>query len=103
MEALGRLTGSLAAPSRAAERTTRLDWQSVEWQQDSLCTRTDPEAFFPDRGGSSRSARKLCAACPVQLQCLEYALANKDVHGIWGGTSERERRLLRKERPEAAL
>jgi WhiB family transcriptional regulator, redox-sensing transcriptional regulator len=77
--------------------TTRL-LQPVEWQGAARCTEVDPEIFFPERGGSSRAARLVCAQCDVRAQCLEYALNNKEQFGIWGGTSERERRRIRKER-----
>lgn len=66
------------------------------WQADALCAQTDPEAFFPEKGGSTRDAKKVCAGCAVRVQCLDYALANDERFGIWGGLSERERRRLRK-------
>ena len=66
------------------------------WQTDALCAQTDPEAFFPEKGGSTRDAKKVCGVCNVKAQCLEYALANDERFGIWGGLSERERRRLRK-------
>jgi WhiB family redox-sensing transcriptional regulator len=68
----------------------------LAWQSDALCAQTDPEAFFPEKGGSTRDAKKICASCEVRAQCLEYALANDERFGIWGGLSERERRKLRK-------
>ncbi|PJJ61716.1 WhiB family transcriptional regulator [Compostimonas suwonensis] len=68
----------------------------LAWQTDSLCAQTDPEAFFPEKGGSTRDAKKICSSCEVRNQCLEYALANDERFGIWGGLSERERRKLRK-------
>ena len=68
----------------------------LAWQADSLCAQTDPEAFFPEKGGSTREAKKICASCEVRAQCLEYALQNDERFGIWGGLSERERRKLRK-------
>jgi len=77
--------------------TTRL-LQPVEWQTSARCTAVDPEIFFPERGGSSKAARAVCSKCDVREQCLDYALNNKEQFGIWGGTSERERRRLRKER-----
>ena len=67
-----------------------------QWQERALCAQTDPEAFFPEKGGSTRDAKKVCGACNVRSQCLEYALANDERFGIWGGLSERERRRLRK-------
>ncbi|MFJ3957640.1 WhiB family transcriptional regulator [Arthrobacter sp. NPDC090010] len=72
------------------------DESELSWQAESLCAQTDPEAFFPEKGGSTRDAKKVCAACNVRQQCLEYALANDERFGIWGGLSERERRRLRK-------
>ncbi|MHA7180737.1 WhiB family transcriptional regulator [Arthrobacter sp. MDB2-24] len=68
----------------------------LSWQADALCAQTDPEAFFPEKGGSTRDAKKVCGACIVKSECLEYALENDERFGIWGGLSERERRRLRK-------
>lgn len=72
------------------------DEDALAWQADSLCAQTDPEAFFPEKGGSTRDAKKICTSCEVRLQCLDYALQNDERFGIWGGLSERERRKLRK-------
>ena len=66
------------------------------WQERALCAQTDPEAFFPEKGGSTREAKKVCVGCEVRAECLEYALANDERFGIWGGLSERERRKLKK-------
>ena len=66
------------------------------WQDRGLCAQTDPEAFFPEKGGSTREAKKVCLTCDVRQECLEYALANDERFGIWGGLSERERRKLKK-------
>lgn len=68
----------------------------LAWQADALCAQTDPEAFFPEKGGSTREAKKVCDGCEVRAQCLEYALENDERFGIWGGLSERERRKLRR-------
>ena len=70
---------------------------ALAWQADALCAETDPEAFFPEKGGSTRDAKKICTSCEVRGQCLEYALQNDERFGIWGGLSERERRKLRKQ------
>ena len=67
-----------------------------EWQDQALCAQTDPEAFFPEKGGSTREAKKVCLTCEVRQECLEYALGNDERFGIWGGLSERERRKLKK-------
>ena len=54
--------------------------------------------FFPSDGVGVDVARRICADCPVKSECLEYALANRIDHGVWGGTSERERRRIIKAR-----
>lgn len=69
---------------------------ALGWQERALCAQTDPEAFFPEKGGSTREAKKVCLGCDVRSECLEYALANDERFGIWGGLSERERRKLKK-------
>lgn len=69
----------------------------LSWQERALCAQTDPEAFFPEKGGSTREAKKVCLGCDVRGDCLEYALAHDERFGIWGGLSERERRRLKKE------
>lgn len=70
--------------------------EAAEWQERALCAQTDPESFFPEKGGSTREAKKICTGCEVRAECLEYALAHDERFGIWGGLSERERRKLRK-------
>ena len=72
------------------------DGEDPGWQERGLCAQTDPEAFFPEKGGSTREAKKVCLTCDVRQECLEYALSNDERFGIWGGLSERERRKLKK-------
>ena len=72
--------------------------EATAWQYNALCAQTDPEAFFPEKGGSTREAKSICAKCPVREQCLDWALDNDERFGIWGGLSERERRKVKKER-----
>ena len=67
-----------------------------QWQERALCAQTDPEAFFPEKGGSTREAKRICLGCEVRDECLDYALANDERFGIWGGLSERERRRLKR-------
>ncbi|WP_243469926.1 WhiB family transcriptional regulator [Klenkia marina] len=74
-----------------------LDEEDQGWQERALCAETDPEAFFPEKGGSTREAKKICTGCDVRVECLEYALGNDERFGIWGGLSERERRRLRRQ------
>lgn len=63
----------------------------------ALCASTDPELYFPDKGERAKAdqAKASCALCPVQEQCLRWALRNNERYGVWGGKSERERRELR--------
>ena len=70
--------------------------EDESWQDRALCAQTDPEAFFPEKGGSTREAKKICTGCEVKAECLEYALANDERFGIWGGLSERERRRIKR-------
>ncbi|MGZ8749825.1 MAG: WhiB family transcriptional regulator [Pseudonocardia sp.] len=70
--------------------------EEPDWQERALCAQTDPEAFFPEKGGSTREAKRICSGCDVRAECLEYALAADERFGIWGGLSERERRRLRR-------
>ena len=73
------------------------DTEDLGWQDRSLCAQTDPEAFFPEKGGSTREAKRVCRSCEVRAECLEYALENDERFGIWGGLSERERRRAKRE------
>ncbi len=72
------------------------DIEELTWQEQALCAQTDPEAFFPEKGGSTREAKRVCLSCDVRTDCLEYALEQDERFGIWGGLSERERRRLKK-------
>jgi WhiB family redox-sensing transcriptional regulator len=82
------------------EQSFALDEDAPEtllpWQEEALCAQTDPEAFFPEKGGSTREAKRVCGRCDVRNDCLEYALAHDERFGIWGGLSERERRRLKR-------
>jgi len=78
---------------RAALEEERRDW----WRS-AACREADPELFFPVTGrgpgaGEIARAKAVCAACRVRRQCLQYALATRQAHGIWGGTTEDERQL----------
>jgi WhiB family redox-sensing transcriptional regulator len=68
------------------------------WQDFANCLGVDPDLFFPERGASTREAKEVCRGCVVREECLEYALANGEKFGIWGGMSERERRRIRRQR-----
>lgn len=70
----------------------------LDWWRDAACQTVDPDLFFPVSSlGPGRDevarAKAVCARCPVRRQCLQFALATRQAHGVWGGTTEEERRL----------
>jgi len=67
-----------------------------------LCAQTDPEAFFPEKGGTTQPAKRICNRCEVRQECLAWALDTGQLAGVWGGLSERERRKIQRQRAEAA-
>jgi WhiB family transcriptional regulator, redox-sensing transcriptional regulator len=78
---------------RSAPLTGLEDWRST-----AACRSADPELFFPisDSGPSlvqAAEAKAICAGCPVRRQCLAFAVRTRQVHGIWGGLTERERHV----------
>jgi WhiB family redox-sensing transcriptional regulator len=75
--------------------------QADEWREQANCTGVDPDLFFPERGQSTGPAKAVCAGCVVREDCLEYALANSEKFGVWGGMAERERRKVRRARRRA--
>ena len=77
---------------------TAFDVEDRSGQDSANCLGVDPDLFFPERGASTREAKEVCRGCVVQKDCLEYALANGEKFGIWGGLSERERRRIRRSR-----
>jgi WhiB family transcriptional regulator, redox-sensing transcriptional regulator len=85
-----------ASGSAMAAAANRGDWRSR-----AACLSADPDLFFPiSSSGPGRDqvakAKAICTGCPVRQECLEYALATRQIHGVWGGTSEEERHLLRR-------
>lgn len=78
-------------------------WRVVpEFYDDARCNSTDPAIFFPEKGGDPgwrRAAKSICRGCEVRVQCLNYALANEEPHGIWGGLTPRERARLNRKAP----
>lgn len=80
-----------------------LDAQRESWRDRALCAQVGGDFWFPE-GGPGRDAKRICngdpaagtAPCPVKAQCLEYAVANGEHWGVWGGTGEKERRRIRK-------
>lgn len=74
-----------------------IDWAAGDWRERAVCAQTDPEAFYPEKGGSTKAAKAMCAVCPVRERCLIDALDNDERFGIWGGMSERERRKMKRD------
>ncbi|AWH14459.1 hypothetical protein HWB60_gp060 [Mycobacterium phage TChen] len=67
------------------------------WRDKALCAQVDVgDMFFPGKGESAKPAKRICARCEVRAECLEFALANREHYGVFGGLSERERRPLLK-------
>jgi WhiB family redox-sensing transcriptional regulator len=84
------LLGELAREARGAG--------GLDWWRDAACRSADPEIFFPVSSvGPGRDdvarAKEVCASCRVRRQCLQFAIATRQLHGVWGGTTEEERRL----------
>lgn len=77
--------------------STIVDVAQLDWQDYGSCREVGLEFFFPKKGDSVAPARTICAGCPVQTECLEYALRS-DMHGIWGGATRERRRTIRLER-----
>jgi WhiB family transcriptional regulator, redox-sensing transcriptional regulator len=72
------------------------------WQDDAACGTSDGDAWFPESGGNGRPAKRICRSCPVQPQCLEYALETNQGYGVWGGLSTDERDCLKRDRRRVA-
>jgi hypothetical protein len=71
-------------------------FQRPPWQALAACRNMVVDVFIIGRGASTEAARAVCARCPVVDACLEYALADDELVGVWGGTSEVERRAMRR-------
>lgn len=69
-----------------------------DWVQRANCSPLNAELFFPQKGGSTKEAKRICEECPVKLECLEDALENEEGHGVWGGMTANERKTLRSKR-----
>jgi WhiB family redox-sensing transcriptional regulator len=99
-------TGETERAARLREMKERLSASlrtySEPWMADAICAQTDPDAFFPEKGGSTAEAKRVCFSCPVSEVCLEWALVKGERFGIYGGKSERERRAITKQRKAAA-
>lgn len=68
--------------------------KSLAWQDDAACSRIGGNAWFPKAGDNGHAAARACRGCPVRTECLDYALANDEREGIWGGLTPNGRRAL---------
>ncbi len=64
------------------------------WMAYGRCVEESPDIFFPSDGLGVEKAKKICQECLVKEACLAYALCNRIKHGVWGGSSERQRRRM---------
>ncbi len=84
--------------SAAIASTPGHDHSDPTWRLSALCAQTDPELFFPEKGGGTAQAKAVCSRCEVRTPCLDYALTTGQRDGIWGGLSTRQRQLLSRQR-----
>ena len=75
---------------------------NLSWRAHAACRGIDPNIFYPVSDEDAEEAKGICAACPVRQACLEYALANRERDGVWGGATERERRRIVRQRRKTA-
>lgn len=96
----GPRIGSWAPPGLGPRATWETNGGEMDtsWMAQGLCRFEPPSTFFPSDGVGVETAKRICASCPVKEPCLEYALEHRIDHGVWGGTSERQRRRILKKR-----
>lgn len=88
------------APDAAVALASLFEWLDPAlkvaqgWKLESACLLEPKDMFFPGRGESAKPAKVICSMCPVRVECLSYAIENREWHGIWGGTNEKDRRPL---------
>jgi WhiB family redox-sensing transcriptional regulator len=75
---------------------------TTTWRDRAACRGLDPDIFYPVSDDDAEPAKEICAVCPVREACLEYALANRERDGVWGGATERERRRMIRQRRKSA-
>ena len=75
----------------------------MSWATKAACAGVDTALMFPGQGDDTRPAKAVCDGCPVRAECLDHALRHNENWGIWGGTSEKERRFMRRTRRRRAI
>ncbi len=75
---------------------------NLSWRQRAACRGVDPDVFYPVSDEEAEEAKSICRVCPVREACLEYALANRERDGVWGGATERDRRRMVRQRRKTA-
>jgi hypothetical protein len=83
--------------------TAVIDTEFFDWRTHAACADMDPETFLPTSGGNAQKAKEVCAPCPVKAACLEHALENHPMNGVWGATSLKQRIAIRSARREEQL
>jgi WhiB family redox-sensing transcriptional regulator len=78
------------------------DTKTLVWRQRAACRGVDPDIFYPVSDEEASDAKAICALCPVQQACLEWALTSRESDGVWGGATERERRRIIRRRRRSA-
>jgi WhiB family redox-sensing transcriptional regulator len=76
--------------------------KALAWRQKAACRGVDPDIFYPVSEEDAEEARSICRSCPVLEPCLDWALANRERDGVWGGATERERRRMIRQRRRSA-
>jgi len=75
---------------------------NLSWRNKGACRGLDPAVFYPVSEEDAEEAKAICRVCPVREPCLEYALANRERDGVWGGATEKERRRIIRQRRKTA-
>lgn len=78
------------------------EYRTPVWRQRAACRGVDPDIFYPVSDEEAEDAKAICRTCPVQELCLEWALAQREKEGVWGGATERERRRIIRRRRRSA-
>jgi WhiB family redox-sensing transcriptional regulator len=92
-----------ATPEEPVESIRWAAWDVERWRQHAACGEVDPKVFFPVGVTGAAvtaiaAAKAICTGCDVRAECLEFAVTTNQEYGIWGGTSEEERRDIRRAR-----